>query len=100
MTQVKAANATVEAAYELEGTLLEACSCQVLCPCWIGEDPDHGTCESINAYHVAQGTIGDVDVSGHSCVLVNQIPGNVLTPHSWRGVMFVDDAADDAQRDA
>ena len=28
--------------YELEGTLLEACSCGVLCPCWIGEDPDGG----------------------------------------------------------
>ena len=43
--------------YELEGTLLEACSCGVLCPCWIGEDPDHGTCESINAYRFDRGTI-------------------------------------------
>jgi hypothetical protein len=24
-------------AYVLEGTLLEACNCNVLCPCWIGE---------------------------------------------------------------
>ena len=37
--------------YKLTGTLLEACSCGVLCPCWIGEDPDHGTCDSCNAYH-------------------------------------------------
>ena len=29
-------------AYDLKGTLLEACSCGVLCPCWIGEDPDGG----------------------------------------------------------
>src|SRR6476660_7777540 len=25
--------------YELHGTLLEACSCGVLCPCWIGGIP-------------------------------------------------------------
>ena len=27
-------------AYHLEGRLLEVCNCRVLCPCWIGEDPD------------------------------------------------------------
>ena len=26
--------------YQLEGRLLEVCDCRVLCPCWIGEDPD------------------------------------------------------------
>ena len=26
--------------YHLEGRLLEVCDCRVLCPCWIGEDPD------------------------------------------------------------
>jgi hypothetical protein len=30
------------AGYELEGSLLEVCTCNVLCPCWIGEDPDGG----------------------------------------------------------
>ena len=33
------------APYQLEGSLLEVCSCNVLCPCWIGEDPDGGACE-------------------------------------------------------
>ena len=28
------------AVYSLRGTLIEACSCNVNCPCWIGEDPD------------------------------------------------------------
>ncbi len=26
--------------YQLEGRLLEVCSCDVLCPCWVGRDPD------------------------------------------------------------
>jgi len=33
-------------AYHLEGRLLEVCDCRVLCPCWIGEDPDNGTCDT------------------------------------------------------
>ena len=83
--------------YELEGTLLEACSCGVLCPCWIGEDPDHGTCESINAYRFDSGTIAGVDVSGLAVVNVCLIPGNVLTPGSWPIVMLIDERASDEQ---
>ena len=26
-------------AYRLQGSILEVCTCKVLCPCWIGEDP-------------------------------------------------------------
>ena len=33
-------------AYNIEGSLLEVCDCDVLCPCWIGENPDNGTCQS------------------------------------------------------
>ena len=86
--------------YELHGPLLEACSCGVLCPCWIGEDPDQGTCDAFNAYHFDRGTIGDVDVSGLTFVRVVQIPGNVLAPGSWRQVVFIDDRATGVQRQA
>jgi hypothetical protein len=86
--------------YELEGTLLEACSCNVLCPCWIGEDPDHGTCESVNAYRFDRGSIGGVDVTGLSAVAVNLIPGNVLAPGSWTQLLLIDDRADDEQLEA
>jgi hypothetical protein len=83
--------------YELEGTLLEACSCNVLCPCWIGEDPDNGTCESVNAYRFERGSIGGVDVSGLSVAAVNLIPGNVLTPGTWRQLLLIDERATDEQ---
>src|SRR3954447_11663767 len=88
---------TTEVVYELEGTLLEACSCGVLCPCWIGVDPDGGTCDAFNAYHFDSGTIGGVDVSGLNFVRVVQIPGNVLTPGSWKQVVFIDERASDEQ---
>jgi hypothetical protein len=89
-----------EARYRLTGTLLEACSCDVLCPCWIGEDPDGGECYGIVAYHFSEGMVEGVDVSGLSLVNINHIPGNILTPGSWRVVMILDSAGSEAQRDA
>jgi hypothetical protein len=65
-------------AYHLEGRLLEVCDCRVLCPCWIGEDPDNGTCDSVLAYRIDKGTVEGVDVSGHTVALVSHIPGNIL----------------------
>ena len=100
MTTTEAATAATTTVYDLEGTLLEACSCGVLCPCWVGADPDNGTCESFNAYHFDRGVIRGVDVSGLSFINVCQIPGNVLTPGSWRVVSFVDDSATDEQFEA
>ena len=47
MTQTQQAAPQTDAVYSLVGTLIEACSCGVNCPCWIGEDPDGGTCSSV-----------------------------------------------------
>lgn len=85
--------------YALEGTLLEVCSCDTLCPCWIGEDPDRGTCDSVVAYNLAEGTIRGVDVSGLTLVSAVNIPGNVLEGN-WRQLVLIDDKASDEQADA
>ena len=85
--------------YRLEGSLLEVCDCNTLCPCWIGEDPDGGECHSVVAYHLERGDIAGVDVSGLTLVAVVHIPGNVLAGN-WRQLMLVDDRASDEQMDA
>ena len=78
--------------YWLEGRILEVCNCDVLCPCWIGEDPDNGTCDSVLAYHFDRGQIEGVDVSGLTLALIAHIPGNVLKG-GFRVVAVVDDRA-------
>src|SRR2546421_6626944 len=100
MTLTQSKPAGTSAGYLLEGTLLEACSCGVLCPCWIGEDPDGGQCFAFNAYHFDQGSIDGVDVSGLNLVNIVHIPGNVLTPGSWKVVMVVDSHATQEQQEA
>ena len=85
--------------YRLEGSLLEVCNCNVLCPCWIGEDPDNGTCQSIMAWNFGKGDINGVDVSGLTIAAIVNIPGNVLAGN-WKAAIYVDDKATDEQNDA
>ncbi|HEV3378416.1 MAG TPA: DUF1326 domain-containing protein [Thermoleophilaceae bacterium] len=85
--------------YQFQGTLLEACNCDVLCPCWIGEDPDNGTCQSVVAYHFDNGTIRGVDVSGMTVASIVFIPGNILAGN-WKQVLFIDDRATEEQAQA
>jgi hypothetical protein len=91
--------AAAESVYTLEGTLIEACSCNVNCPCWIGEDPDLGECFAIIAYGIERGRIRDIDVSGLNLVLICHIPGNVLAGN-WQIVALVDERGSSEQREA
>jgi hypothetical protein len=86
-------------AYHLEGRLLEVCDCRVLCPCWIGEDPDNGTCDTIVAYRFDKGTIDGVDVSNTTLAIVAHLPGNILKGN-WRVAVYIDDKASAEQEAA
>ncbi|RQH02131.1 DUF1326 domain-containing protein [Paraburkholderia dinghuensis] len=85
--------------YHLEGRLLEVCNCRVLCPCWIGEDADNGTCDSIVAWHMDQGTINGVDVAGNTVATVCHIPGNIMQGN-WSVAVFISDHASKEQEEA
>jgi len=86
--------------YELQGRLLEVCTCNVICPCWVGEDPDGGKCDGLIAWHIDQGSINGVDVSGLTVATLNHIPGNVLKKGTWRTVVYLNDTATPQQQDA
>ncbi len=86
-------------AYELEGNMLEVCSCEAVCPCFVNEIPDGGACDVSVAWHVNKGTIEGVDVAGRTIAVIAHIPGR---PHDggWRAAVFIDDGTSDAQQDA
>lgn len=86
--------------YRLQGRMLEACSCDVICPCWVGADPDGGSCEGIAFWHVDQGTIDGVDVSGRTIGVVAHIPGNATQAGMWKALVLLDDGATPEQQDA
>src|SRR4030088_1429860 len=85
--------------YNVKGQLLEVCTCEILCPCWVGEDPDGGTCDGVLAWHYDEGQINGIDVAGRTFVILTHIPGNILKGN-WRIVAYVDEGASDDQRNA
>ena len=78
-------------AYHLEGRLLEVCNCRVLCPCWIGEDPDFKTCDTIVAWHFDKGTVDGVDVTGCTLAMIAHVPGNILQGN-WTAAVYLNDS--------
>jgi hypothetical protein len=92
--------ATVGTTYEVEGRLLEVCTCNILCPCWVGEDPDgNGTCDSIMGWYIDRGTVQGVDVSDRCICVSTHIPGNVLAGN-WKVAVLVDDRCSEEQQTA
>ncbi|HVL85516.1 MAG TPA: DUF1326 domain-containing protein [Pseudonocardia sp.] len=85
--------------YTVEGRLLEVCTCAAICPCWVGLDPDGGTCEGTVAWQIDHGTVQGVDVSDRAIAVVVHIPGNVLAG-GWKAIVYVDDRCTPEQQDA
>lgn len=85
--------------YKLEGDLLEVCTCNTLCPCWVGEDPDFGTCQGVLAWKFTKGDVNGIDVSGLTIAALAHIPGNILQGN-WKAVVYVDENASEQQQQA
>jgi hypothetical protein len=85
--------------YQLEGRLLEVCTCNTLCPCWVGDDPDYGTCDGVLSWQIDRGTVNGVDVSGRNLTILTHIPGNILKGN-WRVVVYLDDQTTPQQEEA
>jgi hypothetical protein len=85
--------------YSVEGRLLEACSCGGPCPCWVGDDPDGGTCDTMICYRYDKGEIDGVSVAGLSLALIAHVPGNVLKGN-WKVAAHVDSRATAQQKTA
>lgn len=84
--------------YKLEGTMLEACTCDAICPCWVGQDPDGGSCDGTIAWHFDKGEVDGVDVSGLTFAVLLHVPGNALAGN-WRVVAYLDESATPEQEE-
>ena len=77
----------------------ETCNCDYGCPCNMTSIPTDGTCQAINAWDIREGAYGDVRLDGLRLALVSRWP-NPIHEGNGRGFVFVDDRADDSQREA
>lgn len=78
---------------------LETCNCEYGCPCNLTMLPTDGTCQAINAWRLREGAFGDVRLDGLCLGLFSRWP-NPIHKGNGRGVLFVDERGNAAQRDA
>ncbi len=88
-------------AWSVSGDWFDVCKCSVPCPCEFAQAPTYGDCEGILAWHVREGRYGDVRLDGLTVVAVGSFEGNIWAGETTVAVgMFLDERADDRQREA
>jgi hypothetical protein len=89
-----------EMSWQLKGTYVETCSCDLICPC--NASFDHGAvydfCRVTLVFNIREGAIEGTDVSGLKFAAIADTP-KVMTDGNWRLGMFVDETATDEQAD-
>jgi hypothetical protein len=86
--------------WNLRGSYVETCSCELMCPCNLSFD--HGAtydfCRVTLVFDIREGEVEGVDIGGRRVVLIADTP-KVMTEGNWRVGVFVDDQATDEQFD-
>jgi hypothetical protein len=89
-------------AWQLNGQLIENCSCNMFCPCWFGVQElmimDQGWCAGSLALRIEEGSSDGVDLSGRTVVLRVHFPGPTMFDGNAHGRVHVDEGASDEQR--
>lgn len=65
-----------DVAYTFRGHFLEACDCQVLCPCWTGEPPDQDVCNGVFAWDVKEGELDGEPLPPFRVISISHHAGN------------------------
>jgi hypothetical protein len=86
-------------AWNLEGTYIENCNCDVVCPCGasgFAAPADYDRCTAVLAWHIDSGEVDGTEMSDRSVVLVLDSPRQ-MSEGNWRVGMFMDNRASDEQ---
>ena len=85
--------------WKLDGTYMEACTCETPCPCTMLNDPTEGTCTALVAWHIDQGHFNGVSLDDLNVVVALHTPGN-MADGNWKAAVYLDDQASAKQQDA
>jgi hypothetical protein len=85
--------------WKIAGSYFEACNCDIACPCVFLRPPTTGDCTLLVAWHIDQGRYGQVDLGGLNAVLAVHSPGHMMEV-KWKVALYVDERANQDQRDA
>ncbi|MGH2762191.1 MAG: DUF1326 domain-containing protein [Thermoleophilaceae bacterium] len=86
--------------WRVSGDWFDVCKCSIPCPCTFAQAPSEGDCEGILAWHIGEGHFGDMELDDLSMVALASFEGNIWTGAKADMAMFVDERADERQREA
>lgn len=86
--------------WKLEGDYFEGCNCDAICPCIFLLDPDKGQCNATVAWHIEKGHYDQTQVEGLNAVAVFVAPGNMFTGPKMKAAFYIDQSANQVQKDA
>ena len=90
--------------WNLKGNYFESCNCDLVCPCIFLQPPSEGFCEAQVGWHIEEGHLDGVDLSGRKVGVWLHAPcegdAKNLTDGGWKLALYVDDEATDEQFDA
>jgi hypothetical protein len=87
--------------WNVKGDWFDTCNCSIPCPCTFAQPPTSGNCEGILAWHIRNGSYGDVRLDGLNVMAAGTFQGNI-----WDGKtkatmgIFIDERANERQREA
>ncbi len=85
--------------FSVRGLYVQACNCEVACPCIFLSAPSAGYCSGLQAWHIDTGNFEGTPLDGLNVMLADYIPGHILKGN-WRVGLYVDQRASTAQRAA
>ena len=86
--------------WHAKGDWFDVCKCNIPCPCEFAQPPTFGECDGILAWRIREGTYGKVALDGLSVVAIGAFQGNIWAGAKAKMAIFIDERADDKQREA
>ena len=106
--------------WKIEGDYFDGCNCKSICPCIFALDPTEGDCKGLAAWHIEKGHFTNgikndmkstntnnedanntsIDLANLSVVVSVHAPGHMLTGPKWKIVLYLDEKANNDQKDA
>ncbi len=86
--------------WRIKGDWFDVCSCSIPCPCEFAQPPTNNHCEGVLVWHIRDGHYGDVRLDGLNVLALGAFDGNLWAGAKASMAIFLDERADDQQRQA
>ena len=100
--------------WRIEGDYFDGCNCKSICPCIFALDPTEEDCKGLAAWHIEKGhftngtnndrnsnsTDNSINLANLNVVISVRAPGNMLTGSKWKIALYLDEKANNDQKEA